>query len=114
MGVITEGAQGLELAAALERLEKKRGVKTIRADTGTARSFEYNGSKIEQAIEKAVRKEKNPFGILGYSQGCANGLTAESMLLSGSPLQQHTLTSPGCNLVCRQLLFSAANGSMVC
>jgi hypothetical protein len=87
-------------------------VKTICADTGTARSFEYNGSKIEKAIETAVQLNK-PFGLIGYSQGCANSLTAESMLLSGSPLQQNILTSPDSNLVCRQLLFSAANGSMV-
>jgi hypothetical protein len=83
MGVITEGSKGLELAAALYRLEGERGVKTIRADTGTARSFEYNASKIEQAVEKAVEL-RQPYGLLGYSQGCANVLTAESLLLSGN------------------------------
>lgn len=31
---------------------------------------------------------------------------------SGTPSQQSRLTSPNSNLVCRQLLFSAANGSM--
>ena len=112
MGVITEGKRGLELAAALDRLEKERGVKTVRADTGTARSFEFNAGKIEDAIESAVKLNK-PFGLLGYSQGCANGLTAESLLLSGSPLQQHMLSSQtNEGLVCRQLIFSAANGSM--
>ena len=82
MGVITDGKKGHELESAMERLEKKRGVVTIRADTGTARSFEFNASKIEEAIETAMRIGK-PFGLLGYSQGCANMLTAESLLLSG-------------------------------
>mmetsp|Transcript_1265 Transcript_1265/g.3409 ORF Transcript_1265/g.3409 Transcript_1265/m.3409 type:complete len:647 (-) Transcript_1265:102-2042(-) len=111
MGVITEGKKGLELQAALERLEAKRGVKTIRSDTGTARSLEFNASKIEEAIGAATRMQK-PFGLLGYSQGCANVLTAEALLHSGTPCQQHTLSSPTCGLVSRQLLFSAANGSM--
>jgi len=111
MGVITEGKKGLELVDALERLEKLRGVKTIRADTGTARSLEYNGAKIEEAIECAVQLKK-PYGLFGYSQGCANALTAESSLLSGSPRQQNNLINPEAHLVCRQLLFSAANGSM--
>lgn len=44
--------------------------------------------------------------------GCANGLFCESLLQSGTPSQQSRLTSPSSNLVCRQLLFSAANGSM--
>ena len=106
MGVITEGKQGLELEPALLRLVEKRNVRTIRSDTGTGRSFEFNASKIEDAIEIAV-KLKKPFGLLGYSQGCANSLTAESLLLSGTPRQQQYLNK----LVCRQLLFSAANGS---
>lgn len=110
MGVITEGKKGLELIAAYERLEAERGVKAIRADTGTARSMEYNASKIQQAIEVADRLGK-PYGLLGYSQGCANILMAESSLLSGSPKQQQALIRPGGGLVCRQLLFSAANGS---
>ena len=106
MGVITEGKQGLELEPAFARLMEKRNVRTIRSDTGTARSFEFNASKIEDAIEVAV-KLKKPFGLLGYSQGCANSLTAESLLLSGTPRQQQYLNK----LVCRQLVFSAANGS---
>jgi len=110
-GVITEGEKGEELAAALDRLEKERGVTAIRSDTGTARSFEYNASKIEDAIEKASMLGK-PYGLLGYSQGCANALMAESLLLSGSPHQQKMLVSHGSGLVCRQMLFSAANGSM--
>ena len=110
-GVITEGEKGLELADALKRLEDKRGVKAIRSNTGTARSFEFNASKIEEGIEKAVQLGK-PFGLLGYSQGCANALMAESLLLSGSPDQQKMINSTGKGLVCRQMLFSAANGSM--
>ena len=82
MGVITEGKKGLELHSALKRLEEERGIKTIRADTGTARSFEYNAGKIEEAIQLATKLQK-PFGLLGYSQGCANVLTAESLMLSG-------------------------------
>ncbi len=68
MGVITEGKKGTELNTALERLKKQRNVDVVRADTGTARSFEYNASKIEEAIDSAVKMSK-PYGLLGYSQG---------------------------------------------
>ena len=104
MGVITEGKKGTEMAEAYERLKTKRGVDTIRADTATARSFEYNASKIEEAIAES----ETPFGFVGYSQGCANSLTAESLMNSGTPKQRKMLDG----LVCRQLLYSAANGSM--
>ena len=104
MGIITEGRQGTELESAFSRVKARRGVETIRADTGTARSFEYNANKIEEAIQEAT----TPFGLLGYSQGCANILMAESSLLGGTPAQQELISK----LVCRQLLFSAANGSM--
>jgi hypothetical protein len=110
MGVITEGKKGLELRDAFRRLEAERGVKAIRADTGTARSMEYNASKIQEAIAVATSLGK-PYGLLGYSQGCANVLMAESMLLAGTPKQQPALTRPNEGLVCRLLLFSAANGS---
>jgi hypothetical protein len=110
MGVITEGKQGLELRDAYRRLEAERGVKAIRADTGTARSMEYNSSKIQEAIEVAVGLQK-PYGLLGYSQGTANALMAESVLLSGTPKQQRALSKANGGLVCRLLLFSAANGS---
>jgi hypothetical protein len=109
-GVVTDGKQGLELKDAFERLEKQRGVKVIRADTATARSMKYNASKVEEAIEAAVQLNK-PYGLLGYSQGCANALMAESMLLSGTPNQRQILAVYQSGLVCRQLLFSAANGS---
>lgn len=82
MGVITEGKKGMELQNAIERLEKERGIVTIRSDTGTARSFDYNASKIEEAAELAVQLNR-PFGIVGYSQGCANEIHFESMMLSG-------------------------------
>ena len=82
MGVITEGKKGMELQKAIERLEKERGVVTIRSDTGTARSFDYNASKIEEAVDLAVQLNR-PFGIVGYSQGCANEIHFESMMLSG-------------------------------
>ncbi|KAL9191484.1 LOW QUALITY PROTEIN: hypothetical protein ACHAXT_001190 [Thalassiosira profunda] len=111
MGVITEGKKGLELQDAIKRLEEKRGVKTIRADTGTARSMEYNAAKIEEAVEVAARL-KRPYGLVGYSQGCANEFTFESNMISGTPDQQKLICSPDSGLVCRQLLFSAANGSM--
>lgn len=107
MGVITEGKAGTELQNALERLEAKRGVKFIRSDTATARSFEYNAERIIEAIE-ATKAHNVPFGLIGYSQGCANSLMAESLLYSGTPAQQEYVKK---NLACRQLLFSAANGS---
>jgi len=109
MGVITDGKKGIELQNAFERLESQRGVQVVRSDTGTARSLEFNASKIREAIEGAVQLKK-PYGLLGYSQGCANALMVETMMLSGSPKQQELATANG-GLVCRQLLFSAANGS---
>lgn len=111
MGVITDGKKGLELQDAIERLEKERGVKWIRADTGTARSIDYNATKIAEAVEIAV-KLKRPYGLIGYSQGCANELNFESRMISGTPDQQSVINSPEHGLVCRQLLFSAANGSI--
>lgn len=110
MGVITEGKKGKELQNAIERLEKKRGVKTIRADTATVRSLEYNAGKIIEAIE-AARELGVPYGLLGYSQGCANALMAETLLNSGTPEQQQEI-SDNHGLVSRQLLFSAANASI--
>ncbi len=107
MGVITEGKAGTEMQTALERLKEKRGVRFIRADTATARSFEYNAERIIEAIEST--KEYNvPFGLIGYSQGCANALMAETLMYSGTPVQQEYIQR---KLACRQLLFSAANAS---
>jgi len=107
MGVITEGVRGLELKDAFERLEFERGVIAVRSGTATARSLEYNASKIEEAVQ-FVSQLKKPFGLLGYSQGCANALMAETLMNSGSPTQHRMLDG----LVCRQLMFSAANGSV--
>ena len=108
MGVVTDGKKGTEMECTLERLQKKRGVHYIRSDTATARSFEYNAERIIEAIEQA-QEYKVPFGLIGYSQGCANALMAESLLYSGTPEQQELIKG---NLACRQLLFSAANGSL--
>lgn len=83
MGVITEGKKGREMEAAFQRLKEKRDVVLIRADTGTARSLDYNAAKIEDAI-RAASEMKRPYGLLGYSQGCANALQTESLLLSGT------------------------------
>ena len=107
MGVITDGKRGTEMEHAYARVKAKRGVETIRADTATMRSFEYNAAKIEEAIVEATEMGK-PFGYVGYSQGCANSLTAESLMNSGTPKQREMLKG----LRCRQLLFSAANGSL--
>jgi hypothetical protein len=106
MGVITEGARGHELDTAFARLEQKRGVRAVRADTATMRSLEYNAACIEAAVRTAV-PEGGPWGYVGYSQGCANGLAAESRLLGGTPAQQALAE----RLVARNLLFSAFNGS---
>lgn len=90
MGVITEGKKGLELQAAFRRIKEKRDVEVVRADTGTARSLDYNAAKIEEAIESAT-KMKRPYGLLGYSQGCANALNTESLLLSGTTTAEFAL-----------------------
>eukprot|EP00547_Thalassionema_nitzschioides_P004710 CAMPEP_0194221614 /NCGR_PEP_ID=MMETSP0156-20130528/30974_1 /TAXON_ID=33649 /ORGANISM="Thalassionema nitzschioides, Strain L26-B" /LENGTH=2052 /DNA_ID=CAMNT_0038952077 /DNA_START=235 /DNA_END=6393 /DNA_ORIENTATION=+ len=110
MGVITEGERGMELNDSFQRVKELRGVELVRSDTGTARSVEYNAMKIIEAIESVADMGK-PYGLLGYSQGCANALMAESLLLSGSPKQRAYLTGPRTRLVCRHLMFSAANGS---
>jgi hypothetical protein len=103
MGVITDGADGKELIDAWRRLEEQRGVRLIRAATGTAWSLERNAVKIIEAIASCT----TPWGIIGYSQGCANALMAESMLYGGTPEQQRLLD----DMVCRNMLFSAVNGS---
>ncbi len=103
MGVITGGAKGTELEEAYRRLEERRGVRVVRADTATGRSLEYNA----QRIIDAVRTIETPWGYIGYSQGCANGLMAESFLMGGTPEQRKLLDG----LVCRNLLFSAFNAS---
>jgi hypothetical protein len=103
MGVITEGQDGRELCDTFRRLDQRRGVRVLRAATGTGRSLEYNAARIIEAIAACP----TPWGIIGYSQGCANALLAEHLLYSGTPEQQ----ALAARLVCRNLLFSAANGS---
>lgn len=103
MGVITEGAKGTEMAASYARLRERRGVEVVRADTATLQSVDYNAA----CVEKTVKDVSTPWGWVGYSQGCANAFRAESMMLQGTPEQQRLMSS----FRCRQLLFSAANGS---
>jgi len=103
MGVITDGKDGKELEDAYRRLEQQRGVRVIRANTGLSRSLEYNADRIIEAIESC----ETPWGIIGYSQGCTNALAAESTLRGGTPDRQRLLET----MVCRNMLFSAINGS---
>lgn len=104
MGVITDGAEGRELEDAYRRLNEIRGATVVRVPTGLFRSLEYNAA----AILKTLSGVKGPWGSIGYSQGCANILLAESHLRGGTPAQQKVADQ----LVCRNLLFSAANGSV--
>ena len=103
MGVITDGARGRELEDSFARLAAARGVALVRADTATFRSLEDNARRVEAAIAEVT----TPWGWLGYSQGCANGLAAERRLATGTPAQRRLLAG----LRARHLLFSAANGS---
>jgi hypothetical protein len=103
MGVITGGARGTELEEAYQRLLTTRGIHTIRADTATARALNFNA----QRIIEAIRKVDTPWGYIGYSQGCPNGLMAEAMLMAGPPDQRQLLDG----LVARNLLYSAFNAS---
>ena len=103
MGVITEGARGRELEDTYRRLTERRGVRVLRADTGTGRSLEYNARRVIDEIKRV----ETPWGYVGYSQGCANGLMAESRLTGGTPDEQKLVA----HLVTRNLLFSATNGS---
>ncbi len=103
MGVITEGESGTELQDAYRRLFERRAIRVLRAPTGTAMSLEENARRIISII----RLIQGPFGTIGYSQGCANALAAESMLRGGTPSEQRLLDK----LVSRNLLFSSFNGS---
>jgi hypothetical protein len=103
MGLITEGAAGTELEDAYRRLWELRRVRVIRADTKTAMSLEDNAERVIEAFRQA----SGPFGYIGYSQGCANALAAESRLCGGTPEEQKLVS----RLVSRNLLFSAFNGS---
>ena len=104
MGVVTDGAAGRELEDAYRRVGERRGVRVIRAHTGLFRSLEYNAA----AIIRAAHGAPGPWGYIGYSQGCPNGLLAESFLYCGTPEQQKLAD----RLVARNLLFSAVNGAV--
>lgn len=104
MGVITEGAAGTELAGTYARLLTVRGVPVVRADTATLNSVDYNAEQIQRAV---IEKVRTPWGWVGYSQGCANAFRAEALMLQGTPAQRKLVNK----FRCRQLLFSAANGS---
>ncbi|MBQ9394160.1 MAG: hypothetical protein IJU23_01415 [Proteobacteria bacterium] len=104
MGVITEGSRGKELRHAFDRLEKTRNIHFVRANTGNIKPLEYNSQQIEQTI----RECKTPFMLLGYSQGCANMMSAESRMFGGTPDDWHCLD----RLVARHFMFSALNGSV--
>ncbi|MGK5091105.1 hypothetical protein WDW89_03695 [Deltaproteobacteria bacterium TL4] len=103
MGLITEGTKGTELDSTLQRLKNVRGLKVIKADTGTFKTLEHNSRKVEAILSKV----KTPWGFLGYSQGCANSLKTESLLKGGTPEQQKMLAG----FRCRNLMFGAHNGS---
>mmetsp|Transcript_9572 Transcript_9572/g.22349 ORF Transcript_9572/g.22349 Transcript_9572/m.22349 type:complete len:934 (+) Transcript_9572:1970-4771(+) len=104
MGVITEGANGDELEATYARLSADRGVIVMRADTGSVRGLEYNSERIISCVRKV---QTAGWAWVGYSQGCTNCYYAEHVLATGPPADANLLRS----LRCRQLLFSAANGS---
>ena len=103
MGVITDGKNGKELSKAFERLERDRGVHIVRADTGNIKSLIYNTN----VLCDEIRKIKTPFLMLGYSQGCANMMSAEAAMYASTPQDRACLQ----NLVARHFLFSAFNGS---
>lgn len=103
MGIITNGANGHELETVFQRLEKSRGVRVVRSDTGTVRPLDYNADKIIEVIQNI----HSPYVLIGYSQGCPNMLRAESRLFTGSPEKRKLLN----HLVARCFICSAFNGS---
>ncbi|MFA5624663.1 MAG: hypothetical protein WC966_06380 [Bradymonadales bacterium] len=103
MGVITDGEDGYELECSYKRLQEERGVKLVRANTGTIKTLDYNA----RIISEAIMSVEGPFAMLGYSQGCANMLEAERRLYQGTPESRLKLD----NLVSRQFIFSSLNGS---
>ncbi|KAF4668536.1 hypothetical protein FOL47_002955 [Perkinsus chesapeaki] len=107
MGVISEGAEGTELAETFHRMHQKRGLQIVRADTGTGRSLEYNARRVIEAVRKI--DPDTEWGWLGYSQGCANALRAETTIQTGTPEEYELIHD---RLVGRMLIFSAFNGSV--
>ena len=106
MGVVSDGAKGQELESTFKMLKEKWNIDLIRADTGIGRSLEYNAGRIADAIRNL---KDGPWCWLGYSQGCANALMAESMLLTGTPTEHALIKN---KLKSRCLLFGAHNGSV--
>ncbi|HOA13575.1 MAG TPA: hypothetical protein PLB35_05825 [Myxococcota bacterium] len=104
MGVITDGAYGREMAPAFDRLLSTRGISLRRVPTGLFRTLEFNA----RAIISEVRQVQGPWAWLGYSQGCANCLRAEHIMMTGTP----ELRALADRIACRQMIFSAANGSV--
>ena len=103
MGVITDGKNGKELSQAFARLERDRQVRIVRADTGNIKSLTFN----TDAICREIRKIHSPFLMLGYSQGCANMMSAEAAMYASTPEDRACLK----NLVARHFIYSAFNGS---
>ncbi len=103
-GVITDGRSGHELGTAFERLKRTRGVQIVRSDTGNVKSLAFNA----RIIEEDIRKIKTPYMLLGYSQGCANVMRAESNLYASTPEDRACLD----RMVARHFIFSALNGSL--
>ncbi|CAD7931790.1 unnamed protein product [Amoebophrya sp. A25] len=107
MGVITDGESGHEMNKTFDRLYKEYKVRVFRSDTGIARHIEYNASRIETAVGKAMAAGVRHWGWIGYSQGCANMWKAESNLNTGTPDMRKALQG----LCCRNQMYSAANGT---
>lgn len=103
MGIITNGKNGHELSAVFERLEKTRHVRILRANTGTIQPLDYNADRIIELLHTV----DGPFAMIGYSQGCANMMRAESRMIGGTP-QDRSIIS---RLVSRNFICSAFNGS---
>jgi hypothetical protein len=104
MGIITDGAHGSELECVFNRLARDYGIRLVRTDTGLVKSLEYNTIRIESALKTVT----TPYGIVGYSQGCANMMFTENLLFTGTPDQRSLLE----NLVSRNFVCSAFNGSV--
>ena len=104
MGVITNGRAGHELESVFDRLERDFQIHLVRSDTGLVKSLDYNARQICSVIEQM----SGPYVMIGYSQGCANMMRAESLLFAGTPKMRSSLD----NLVSRHFLCSAFNGSV--
>ena len=76
----------------------------VRSDTGTGRTHNYKSSRV---IEAVIRVKTAQWGWLGCSQGCANALTVESRLVTGTADERALVK----RLTSRLLLFGCHNGS---